>query len=328
MTYEGYATSSEESSVKNKIAIVLPVHNELDSLPSLLSRIEGNVEDPILFIFVDDGSTDESLAWLTDFQPKQSNSKRIIVLSRNFGHQAALMSGLCHVPGNIDRIVVMDSDLQDRPEDIPSLLEKLDEGFDCAYAVRSAATGSLFINWLTLVFYRLQKSLLSIQIPLNAGTFSAFNREMLDKLKKFGEREVYFPGLRAFVGLKQVGVDVSRDSRVHGHSKVGFWGLVNLSLVGILGFSALPMRFIFLFGLFLTMVAFFMGIGLFLLRIWGVTKILGVTTILIFILGCFGVQIVFLGMVGEYIGKLFLEVKERPRWIVHRIVDNPETRRE
>ena len=163
--------------------------------------------------------------------------------------------------------------------------------------------------------------MLPFKIPQNAGTFSVFNRMFLERILEFGEGEIYFPGIRAYIGMRQIGLPMMRQMRASGKSKVGIIGLINLSLAGVLGFSALPLRLIFLFGVLTTFVCAFLVLVIFVLKILGITQIPGVTTVLIVILGFFGLQSMFIGIVGEYIGKMFLESKKRPRWMIEEIID-------
>jgi len=306
-----------------QISVILPVFNEESIIEQLAVEIEQHIESPIEFVFINDGSTDKTLEILKKYRTgKKSNQKKIIDLARNFGHQPALMAGLSSVSSDSDIIVVMDADFQDSPEDIPLLISRVEEGYDCVYAVRTANSGNRLIDSFTKFFYKIQKIFLRFTIPPNAGTFSVFNRDVLNNILDFKESEIYFPGLRAYVGLNQTGVPVKRRARAHGESKVGKMGLINLSMSGILGFSVVPMRAIFLFGVFMTTLCFFLGIVLFLMKITGITKVMGVTTILIFMLGLFGIQIMFVGIVGEYVGKLFIEAKRRPRWIIRKIIDD------
>jgi polyisoprenyl-phosphate glycosyltransferase len=305
-----------------KITIVLPVFNEELGIETLISEIEKHVKQAIQFIFVDDGSTDSTLKKLKNLRlGNDANRKKIVILSRNFGHQVAVMAGLCSVEKDADRIVVMDSDFQDDPGDISALFDRLEEGYDCVYAIRKAASGSLIVNLLTKIFYSIQKRFLSFSMPRNAGTFSIFNRGILDKILEFKESDVYFPGLRAYVGMRQTGVKVKRQKRAYGKSKVGKVGLFHLAMSGLLGFSALPMRLIFGIGSAMTLLFCSIAIVLFFMRIVDITQIPGVTTVLIAMLGLAGIQVMFLGIVGEYVGKLFLESKKRPRWLVSEIVD-------
>ena len=294
-----------------RIAIILPVFNEEETIDKLLLTLEKNISLPITFVLVNDGSRDNSFHIIKAYKvQKRTTTKRLINLSRNFGHQQALMAGFAYVPNNCDLVAVMDADFQDSPADLPRLIAKLYEGYDCVYGIRSANSGNIVIDKLTRLFYLIQKNIVSIEIPQNAGTFCVFSRKMLDDIRRFStEIEPYFPGIRAYVGFRQAGVPLRRNSRMHGKSKVGLKGLIKLSLSGILGFTALPMRLIFMFGFILTFLIFILGLILIIMKLWGVTKIPGITTTLLLILGGFGVQIMFMGIIGEYIGKLLCKLK-------------------
>ncbi|NDC37505.1 MAG: glycosyltransferase [Proteobacteria bacterium] len=196
----------------------------------------------------------------------------MIKLSRNFGHQKAIMAGLSHVDLNSTEIViVMDADFQDEPADIPRLLDKLRQGYDCVYAVRLPDSGSFIVNILTRVFYMTQEKVVSFGIPRHAGAFCAFSRKVCREILSFTEVEPYFPGLRAYVGHKQVGVPVARAPRRYGQSRVGFWGLLNLSLNGLMGFSPALMRAVLYFGLAVTAICFMFGVLIVALRLLGVS---------------------------------------------------------
>ena len=307
---------------ETKVAVVIALYNEEAIITELAAEIEKHIQHPLVFVFVDDGSTDRTLDMLRSYaMVKAENRKRIVVLSRNFGHHQAIMAGLFSVPEDAGLIVVMDGDFQDNPGDIPAMMCKMAEGYDCVYAERTANSDCFIVDMMTRAFYKIQKSLFSFRLPENSGTFSVFNRSVLVNLLKFKESEIYFPGLRAYVGMRQVAHPVIRRNRAHGKSRVGFLGLINLAMSGILGFTAVPMRLIFMFGLLTTMLCMFLGFVVFLLKVLGITQIPGITTLLIVILGFFGIQIMFTGAVGEYVGKMFLESKNRPRWFVREIVD-------
>lgn len=306
-----------------RLAIVLPVYNEGKNICSLLEALERNVYMDITFVIVNDGSTDNSYNEVLNYQKKrETTKKRTVNLSRNFGHQQALMAGLSVVPDDCDLILVMDADFQDDPADVPKLLEKLNEGYDCVYGVRSANSGSFAINKMTKFYYKIQSKILSFDIPMEAGTFSVFNRKLLNVILSFPEHELYFPGIRAYVGLNQTGISLARSRRKYGKSKVGIKGLINLSITGILGFTALPVRLIFICGFALTALFFVLGALVLFMKLYGVTQIPGITTTLLVLLGGFGMQSMFIGIVGEYIGKLFLESKGRPNWIINEVRDD------
>ncbi len=307
-----------------RLAVVLPVYNEAPGIARLFREIEEIAPCPLELVAVDDGSEDGSLKAIEEYRPvKAGNRKKVVALSRNFGHQNALMAGLHHVSDDCRLILVMDADFQDDPRDIPRLLAKLDEGYDCVYAVRKSRGDSWLISALARLFHRLQQGMAVFSIPLDAGTFSVFHRKVLHKILELEEREIYFPGLRAYVGYRQVGLPARRQSRAYGKSRVGFWRLVNLSVAGLLGFSEMPMRLILVLGLALTLFCGFIGLLIFVLKLVGFIYFPGVTTVLLVMVGLSGIQIMFIGLVGEYIGKLFLESKGRPRWIVKEVEREP-----
>lgn len=305
-----------------KLSVILPVYNEEDCIEKLLTEIEKVVNNPLEFVLVDDGSTDRTLSILKGYKiQKSDNTKKVVILSRNFGHQLALMAGLSNVSDESNLIIVMDSDFQDHPEDIPLLLKKINEGYDCVYAVRKSKPAGFFLGILSETFHKVQTRIATFYIPPNAGTFSIINRRVLEKILMFKETDIYFPGLRAYVGYKQVGVTVRRRERAYGKSRVGIVGLMGLSVVALINFSGIPMRAVFFSGLFLTIVCLIIGFVFFVLRIIGVISVPGLATTLILITFMFGIQIMFTGFLGEYIGRLLRESKERPRWIIQELIN-------
>lgn len=210
----------------------------------------------------------------------------------------------------------MDGDLQDKPEDIPQLLSSLTIGFDCVFAERRPASKSIVIDQLTAIFYWLQERFVPFSVPRYAGTFSAFRREFLHHVCSFSESDLYFPGIRAYVGLKQRAVVVQRDYRRYGSSKVGFMGLVRLSSSGIFGFSAIPLRMISLCGLGMFASSFAIAILVLVLRLIGVINVMGFTSIMVVLLAFGGIHMMSLGILGEYLSKLFTDVKRRPEVII------------
>jgi len=305
-----------------KISIVLPIYNEERCIKELLTEIERVVDYPLEFILVDDGSTDNTLSTIRSYQMQGTpRTKKIVVLSRNFGHQQALMAGLCNVSDDAAWILVMDADYQDFPEDIPCLLEKIKEGYDCVYAIRKSRNEGFLIRILIKAFYKIQTRIVSFSIPPNSGTFSIFNKRILEKVLMFKESDIYFPALRAYVGYRQTGIPLKRGKRADGKSRVGLLGLLDLSSIALFNFSGMPMRFIFISGVFTVVLCVICSLIVFGLKIYGITTIPGITTILIFMVTFFGIQIMFIGIVGEYVGRLLKESKKRPRWIVKDVID-------
>ncbi len=314
------------------LAVVLPVYNEEQGIVGLLDEIILciDVDQPIVLVLVDDGSQDNSYNEMLSYKPSRENVEKFLVrLTRNFGHQSALMAGLHHVPDYCDVIAVLDADYQDQPSDIPKLLKHLVNGVDCVYAVRKPNAQSFLINFLTKLFYAIQKRLAGVAIPSYAGSFSVFSKNFLNNLKSFPENDIYFPGLRALIGYTQVAVPVERAHRKFETSRVGMSRLLSLGMTGILGFSIAPTRLIFITGVLTTALCIILGMIVLTLRLLGVIQVLGFTSLALFILGLFGIQIMCTGVVGEYIGRIFLEIKERPRWLVrdriHQSCVNKET---
>lgn len=305
------------------LGIVLPVYNEADGLEKLLFQLEAAVSIPVTLIVVNDGSTDCSYDVMVNYKStKKTTSKRIVNLSRNFGHQQAIMAGIHAVPDKCDSVVVMDADFQDIPADVVRLLDKLEDGYDCVYGERKANSGNLLVNFLTSLFYNVQSRIVPFNIPQYAGTFCAFRKNVLRAIQCFSESENYFPGIRAYVGFRQIGIPLTRGLRVHGKSKIGFIGLIRLSVTGVLGFSAIPMKLIFLCGLNMIILCFLLAVLILGMKILRITQIPGITTTLLVLLGGFGIQFMFMGIIGEYIGKLFIQSKKRPIWLVREVIDD------
>jgi glycosyltransferase involved in cell wall biosynthesis len=305
---------------REKISVVLPAYNEEGCIEELLQEIEKSVNNPMELVVVDDGSVDRTLEILKNYKiTNPQTTKKIVVLSRRFGHQHALMAGLSNTSKESELILVMDSDFQDDPHDIPLLLAKIREGYDCVYAVRKSRKEGLLMNLLFRLFYKIHSKFSSYKIPPNAGSFSIFKRNVLEKILMFAENDIYFPGLRAYVGYNQTGIKLERKRRAYGRSRVGFMGLVDLSVIAFFGSSGLPMRMLFLLGLGIMVFCNITIFILFILEILKVVRIPGFGTLLLMI-GLSGIQIMFLGIMGEYVGELFRESKKRPRWLEKEII--------
>ncbi|HMO16798.1 MAG TPA: glycosyltransferase family 2 protein [Oligoflexia bacterium] len=309
----------------NTISIIIPFFNEEKSLPILIQEICDTLGDYSLnLILINDGSTDKSEETLISIF-KNNNYKNIsfklVTLSRNFGHQIAIIAGLHESTKISDYFAVIDSDLQDNPADIACMVREIDKGYDCVYAVRKANSQNILINLFTDLFYYLQNKISRLHVPKNAGTFSVFTSRFKEQLLRMSEKEIYFPGIRAYVGLNQKGIPVTRRVRSFELSRVGIIGLVDLALNGVLSFTNFPLRLIFITGLIITVTCSILGVVLFWLRVFSITTIPGVTSVLIAIVALFGIQFMFLGIVGEYLGKLFIESKARPIYFISRIKD-------
>ena len=299
-----------------RYSIVIPVFNESAIIPELwrqlnivINRLDGGCE----VIFVDDGSYDNSYKLLSELQ-RNSTVIKILRLSRNFGHQPALTAGLENTSGKA--VILMDGDLQDSPQAIFRFIDKWQAGYDVVYAIREKRK-ELWLKRLAFVsFYRLLNFLSGRQLPLDAGIFSLMDRQVVEALCQMPERNRYLSGLRAYAGFKQTGIMVERGSRYQGQPKVSAIKLFKLAFDGIFSFSIIPLRIATIFGFVSAIVAFLLGLtGLYFKLVLGKTFLswaYGLTTT--FFMG--GIQLIFLGIIGEYIGRIYDEVKQRPYYLV------------
>lgn len=299
-----------------KYSIVIPIFNEEEILPELwrqlrvvIDQLDGICE----VIFIDDGSGDHSYQILSELH-QENHEIKIIRLSRNFGHQSALTAGIEKASGKA--VILMDGDLQDSPQTIFNFIAKWHQGYDVVYAVREKRK-ELWLKRLAFVsFYRLLGFLSGMKLPIDAGIFSLMDRQVVIALRQMPERNRYLSGLRAYAGFRQTGITVERGSRYKGQPKVTITKLFKLAFDGIFSFSIIPLRIATIFGLISAIVSFILGIiGLYFKLILGKTFLswtYGLTTT--FFMG--GVQLIFLGIIGEYIGRIYDEVKQRPYYLI------------
>ncbi|HET9684623.1 MAG TPA: glycosyltransferase family 2 protein [Gemmatimonadaceae bacterium] len=300
-----------------RVSVAIPLHNEEAGVGELLQRL-GKVLDaipggPHEIVLVDDGSSDRTLAILDDAAARDPRLV-VVALSRNFGHQAALSAALDFVSGDV--VVAMDGDLQDRPEAIPLLLEKQREGYDVVYAQRAKRKESWPLRLSYFVFYRLLASLADIRLPLDSGDFALMTRRVVEQMRAAPEHHRYLRGLRSWVGFRQTGLIVERDERFAGTTNYGPLKLLKLASDGLFSFSVVPLRAASLFGL----VAIILSLGFSAFTLYA--KIVlhrapaGFTSLMLFMSFFAGVQLFFLGIIGEYIGRIYQETKRRPLYVV------------
>src|ERR1017187_3029645 len=297
-------------------SVVIPVYNEHENLPELYRRLSAvlkPLKEPYEIIFVDDGSHDDSRALIRKLAAEDKNV-RALFLSRNFGHQAALSAGLDHSRGQA--VVAMDSDLQDPPEVIPLLIERWRLGFQVVYAVRKKRKEAALKKAAYVLFYRLLHGMADLDIPMDAGDFSLMDRQVVDIMKKMPERNRFIRGLRSWIGFRQCGLEYEREARHAGEPKYTLTRLLKLAFDGFLSFSYVPLRMAFWLGL----VAFLMcllytGYALYTKIALG-TNPPGWTSLMIAVMLLGGVQLVLIGIVGEYIARIYDEVKQRPFYVV------------
>jgi dolichol-phosphate mannosyltransferase len=302
-----------------RYSVVVPVYDEEDVLPELydrLSRVLRHVDGAAEMVFVDDGSRDHTLARLKAIQ-HDDQRVRVVSLSRNFGHQAAVTAGLAYAQG--DFVAVIDGDLQDPPEILLALFDKLREGWEVAYGVRQERKEGPAKRAAYFLFYRLLQKIATIDIPLDSGDFCAMTRRVVDHLNRLPETDRFVRGLRAWLGFRQTGVPYERDARHNGTPKYTFLRLVQLSLDGLMSFSYAPLRLLAVFGLVMSL-ASFAGILVVLYRYLFTPYVPGYTSLAILVLFIGGIQCFTVGLIGEYVGRISQQVKGRPLFVVDELV--------
>lgn len=303
-----------------KCSVTIPILNEEETLPVLASRLR-TVLDSLgcdwEVVFVDDGSTDSSWAIMGDLH-RQDPRFGAVRLSRNFGHQPACTAGLQHVTGDV--VVLMDGDLQDPPELIPELLSRLAEGYDVAFAVkrgrRESALKRLAFRW----FYRLQTRLSTIPMVEGAGTFSAMTRRVVDCINAMPEANRYISGLRAFAGFRQVGVPFDRPGRYAGQPRQTPAKLIKLALDGVFSFSHLPVKLATWLGIATACVALLFSAVVLYYRLFTDLAITGWASTMLSHLFLGAVQLICLGILGEYVARIYDEVRRRPNYVVSELI--------
>jgi dolichol-phosphate mannosyltransferase len=304
-----------------RLSIGIPVFNEQQVIPELLSRVtrvlDGIPGGPHEVVFVDDGSADASRTLLTE-AARRDPRIRLVVLSRNFGHQAALSAALDHVTG--DAVVLMDADLQDEPEIIPEFLKHYEAGADVVYARRATREEGWALQLAYKVFYRIISALSEVHLPRDAGDFALLGGSVVAAMRAMPEQQRYLRGLRAWVGYQQVGVDVERPARFAGKPKYTAWKLVKLALDGLCSFSVAPLRAAAATGLLAILAAVIFAVYAVYVRIVSGAVPEGFTASLLVMTFLSGVQLFFLGVIGEYLGRVYGETKRRPSYVVARVL--------
>lgn len=300
-----------------KISIISPIFNELESIPELYSRITEVMNtsgESWELILVDDGSSDGS----TDVILKLGKSDphiRPVIFSRNFGHQIAVTAGLDYSRG--DAVVIIDADLQDPPEVILDLITKWQEGYEVVYAVRSEREGESWFKKVTAsLFYRLIYKITEVKIPLDTGDFRLLDRKVVNAMCKMRERHRFLRGMAAWAGYKQIGISYKRAARFAGETKYPFKKMFKLASNAITSFSYVPLQVAMVMGFIAAGLSIIAIPVVIILRTVGEAQLTGQATTLIMVLFLGGVQLICLGIIGEYIGRVYDEVKARPVYIV------------
>lgn len=326
-TIESFRANRGKLSSRQQVnlSFVVPCFNEAENIPILCQRIVDSVSDhnyiKYNIVIVENGSTDSSAEIIRELHKNNSRIK-MVRLSRNFGYQGAITAGLQHASG--EWVAVLDGDLQDPPELIANFLEKALEGFDVVYGVKVKRKGSRFKNFLYKTFYHCLSFLAEIEMPKHAGEFCVMHRRVVDIINGMPERQRFIRGLRTWTGFRQTGYSYTREERAHGKSKFSLSGMFGLGIDGILSFSSFPLRITIMLGFITVLASMLLGMVQGVMKALKWLDIINITTLLppgltqtnLVMSFLFGVTITCLGVVGEYVGRIYNEVKQRPTFLV------------
>jgi len=311
-----------------RVSVAIPIYHEEAVVPELVRRTSAVLDSlpggPHEIVFVDDGSSDGTLGML---EAAAERDPRIVVveLSRNFGHQTALAAALDQVSGDV--VILMDGDLQDPPEAIPTLVDQYRQGYDVVYAQRVNRKEPWWLRMCYYVFYRLLAALSSIELPLDAGDFGLMSRRVVDEIRAMPEHHRYLRGLRTWVGFRQIGIPVERAARHVGRTKYSPLKLLKLASDGIFAFSIVPLRAAAILGAIAITCSLLFALYSLYAKFWlhvpqGFTALIFVITFLS------GMNLFFLGIIGEYVGRVYEEAKARPHYVVRRVFSQRVSRDE
>lgn len=310
---------TQEAQDRPTISLVIPIWNEELVIPELYRRvlqIMENIGESWEMICVNDGSSDRSLEVLLALRDQDPRVK-VLDFSRNFGHQIAITAGSDFAEG--DAVIVMDADLQDPPEVVQRMVQKWREGYEVVYAVRTVRQGETkFKLWTARLFYRLLKQITDVHIPLDAGDFRLMDRRVVLTMRRLREQHRFMRGLSSWVGFHQIGIEYERAERYAGETKYPLRKMVRLAISAITSFSYVPLQLATVVGFALALLSLIGIVVTIVLRLSGSSFFLGQATTLVSVLFLGGVQLIFLGILGEYLGRIYDEVKNRPLYIVSR----------
>jgi polyisoprenyl-phosphate glycosyltransferase len=302
-----------------RVSLAIPIYNEEAVVPELVRRTTAVLDSPPggphEVVFVDDGSSDGTLGIL---EAAAELDPRLVVveLSRNFGHQTALAAALDQVSGDV--VILMDGDLQDPPEAIPTLVDHYGQGYDVVYVRRVKRKERWWLRMCYYVFYRLLATLSSIELPLDSGDFGLMSRRVVDEICRMPEHHRYLRGLRTWVGFRQIGIPIERAARHAGRTKYSPLKLLKLASDGIFAFSIVPLRAAAILGAIAITCSFLYALYSLYAKFW-LHSPQGFTALILAITFLSGVNLFFLGIIGEYVGRVYEEAKARPHYVVRRV---------
>jgi glycosyltransferase involved in cell wall biosynthesis len=314
---ERLSASAESRQWTPSISVVVPAYNEEEVLPEFYRRTSAVLSAlgvPYEIVFVNDGSKDSTLVVMTGLRQQDPNVT-VVDLSRNFGKEIALTAGLDQCCGDV--VVIIDADLQDPPEMIPEFIEGWREGFDVVYAVRTEREGETWLKKLTAhTFYLLMQAISRVKIPKDTGDFRLMTQRSIRALSGLREHHRFMKGLFAWVGFRSKPVYYKRDPRAAGQTKWNYWKLWNLAVEGFTSFTIAPLKIATYFGLGIAMLAFVYALVVIYKTLAYGEPVRGYPSLMVVVLFLGGIQLLFTGILGEYLGRVFNEVKQRPLYIL------------
>lgn len=309
--------NDEQAHPRPTFSVVVPIWNEEAVIPALYDRVVDVMErtrESWELICVNDGSQDQSLPMLRALCDEDARVK-VIDFSRNFGHQLAITAGADFAEG--DAVIVMDADLQDPPEVVLQMIEQWRAGYEVVYAVRTKREGETWFKlWTASIFYRVLQSITDVNIPLDAGDFRLMDRRVVLAMRRLRERHRFMRGLSSWVGFKQIGIEYERAERFAGETKYPLRKMMRLALNAITSFSYVPLHLATYLGFAFAILSLIGIVLTVVLRLSGNLSFQGQATTLVSVLFLGGIQLIFLGIIGEYLGRIYDEVKGRPLYIV------------
>lgn len=315
--FENVKREIERKTAIPYVSVVIPAYNEelvIEETCSRLIRVMDQLHFPYELLFVNDGSRDNTYRILERLAGEIPNVK-VLDFSRNFGHQIAVTAGIDHAVGDV--VILIDADLQDPPELIADFLEKWREGYDVVYAVRMRREGETWFKRLTAkLFYRMLRKMTEIEIPVDTGDFRLMDRSVVESLRTIKEKHRFIRGLVSWVGFRQIGVPYERAERFAGESKYPLRKMLKFSLDGITSFSFRPLQWASKLGMASSGIGFLFILVLLYLKIFTTLTIQGWTSLMVVVLFLGGIQLFMLGVLGEYIGRIYDEVRDRPLYLI------------
>jgi polyisoprenyl-phosphate glycosyltransferase len=306
------------------ISFVLPIYNEQDNIPKLwdeLSKLKLKIERDykVEFIFVNDGSKDQSINALVEIYQKNNDCVRIVEFARNHGHQIAVTAGQDIAKG--DAVIIMDTDLQDPPETCLNLINEWEKGFDIVYAQRSQYKTNWFKQLCGWGFYRVLKKIASVDIPVDTGDFRLLSKRVNEEMKRFKEKSRYLRGITSLIGFKQTAIQFARSERFSGKPAYTFTKSLRLALDGITGFSVFPLQLISFVGMAFSVLGFVFGISYIIYAFSTGTTTNGWASLMFVMIFTSGIQMLMLGLIGEYLGRVYVQSLDRPLYTIDKILE-------